>query len=121
MNRMDPITREIIALEERLRDAELGPDPRFFEDALADDAVIVSQDGEPIAKWRIVEAHRPGRGRKFTRVEMSDTRIVGHGDIAVVTCKGRFEGPGVNDTLRFMRVWQKRAGRWRIVAASISG
>jgi hypothetical protein len=34
--RMSSIQTEVAALEERLRLAELGPDPKFFEEALAD-------------------------------------------------------------------------------------
>lgn len=49
-------------------------------------------DGEP-AKAKVVAAHRPGAGPKFTKVEMSDFKIVDHGDAAVVTCKGSYEGP----------------------------
>jgi hypothetical protein len=43
---MSIVRTEIAALEERLRLAELGPDPKFFEDALADGVVLVSQDGQ---------------------------------------------------------------------------
>ena len=112
---MDAIS-EIKQLEERLRQAELGPDPQFFEDHLADDAVI---DGQPL-KRKVVEAHRPGssKGQKFTKVEMSHFAFVEHGPVVIVTCQGLFEGPNVSQTLKFMRVWLKEADRWRIVAAS---
>ena len=43
---MNSVQKEIAALEERLRFAELGPDPKFYEEALAHDAVLVSQDGQ---------------------------------------------------------------------------
>jgi hypothetical protein len=33
------------------------------------------------------------RDPKFTRVEMSDMKILDHGTAAVVTCRGTFEGP----------------------------
>jgi len=112
---------EIAALEERLRLAELGPDPDFFEQALADDAVMVSQDGASMSKAKIVEAHRPGKGPKFTRVEMSDMRIIDHGTAAVVTCTGFYEGPQFTGTLKFMRVWVKNGDRWQIVAGCVSG
>ena len=36
---MNSVRDEIAALEERLRSAELGPDPRVFEELLADDAI----------------------------------------------------------------------------------
>ena len=47
---------EIRALEESLRQAELGPDPKFFEEALDDNAIL---DGQR-AKARVVAAHQPG-------------------------------------------------------------
>ena len=112
---------EITELEERLRQAELGPDPAFFQEALADNAVLVGQDGEPsMAKAKVVQAHQPGAGPKFTRVEMSDMQIVEHGDAAVVTCQGNYESPKGSVSLKFMRLWLKRDGRWKIIAGSIS-
>lgn len=118
---MTTAQREVEALEERLRLAELGPDPTFFEEAVADDAVFVSPDGLPsFAKRQIVEAHRPGRGPKFTRVEMRDMKILDYGAAAVVTCQGTYESAQSSVTLRFMRVWLKTDRRWQIVAGSIS-
>ncbi len=118
---MSTVQGEIAALEERLRLAELGPDPNFFEEVLADDAVLVSQGGQPLfAKSKVVEAHQPGKGPKFTRVEMSDMSILDHGVAAIVTCQGTYEGPQSSATLKFMRVWLKKNNRWQIVAASVS-
>jgi ketosteroid isomerase-like protein len=112
---------EIEALEERLRQAELGPDPRFFEESLADDAVLVAEDGTAsFAKAMVVQAHQPGVAPKFTRVEMTDLNIVDHGNAAVVTGKGTYEGPSGVATLKFMRVWLTRDGRWQIIAGSVS-
>jgi len=117
---MNATKREIAALEERLRLAELSPDPAFFEETLADEAVLVS-DGQPaFAKSKIVEAHRPGKSPKFTRVEMTDMQIIEHGSAAVVTCQGTYEGPQSSAKLKFMRVWLKKNDRWQIVAGSIS-
>src|SRR5687768_13587156 len=103
---------EIRELERRLEKAELGPDPMFFEEILADEAII---DGQR-AKKKIVEAHQPGPEPKFTEVHMSDLQIVDHGNAAVVTCKGTYVGPKGTATLGFMRVWLKRGGRWQIIA-----
>ena len=111
---------EIQVLEERLRQAELGPDPETFEELLADNAVLVDQSGQAaMAKLKVVEAHRAGKGPKFTAVEISDLQIVDHGSVAVVSCKGTFTGPQFSGMLKFMRVWQRKNGRWQIVAGSI--
>ncbi len=116
-----PNVDEIAILEERLRVAELGPDPAVFEELLADDVVLVAENGQPFfAKQKVVDAHRAGAAPKFTRVEMRDLQIVDHGSAAVVTCTGTYEGPQGGATLRFMRIWVRKDGKWRIVAGAVS-
>jgi len=116
---MSNVHTEIAALEEKLRLAELGPDPQFFEQHLADDVVMVSGDGPGINKARVVEAHQPGKKPAFTRVEMSDMKIIDHATAAVVTCLGTYENAEGSFTLKFMRVWLKTAEGWKIVAGSV--
>ena len=106
---------QVLALEEQLRQAELGPDPAFFERRLADDAVL---DGQ-LAKSKVVAAHQPGGAAKFTNVEMSDFRLLEHGPAVVVTCTGVYEGPSGSHTLKFMRVWLKHENDWQIIAGSV--
>lgn len=118
---MSTVVTEIAALEERLRVAELGPDPQFFEEVLADDVVLVAQDGQAsLTKRQVVKAHQPGVVPKFSRVEMRDMKILDHGTAAVVTCQGTYETPESSVMLRFMRVWLKKNTRWQIVAGSIT-
>ena len=102
---MSTVETAIAELEERLRLAELGPDPKFFEQVLDD---------------KVVDAHRPRKAPKFTRVEISDMKILDHGTAAVVTCRGTYESPPSSVTLKFMRVWVKKNNYWKIVAGSIS-
>jgi len=99
---------EIRELENRLRLAELGPDPDFFNDILAEDAIL---DGQR-AKAKVVAAHQPGKGSEFTKVEMTNFEFVDHGFAVVVTCTGSYESPQWSGTLKFMRVWLKRDNRW---------
>jgi hypothetical protein len=105
---------EIMHLEERLRQAELAPDPTFFEEYLADDAIL---DGAQ-QKLRVVNAHRPGQGQKFHKVEMRNFLLIERGPAVVLTCDGTYEGPQFSGTLKFMRVWLKQDNRWQIIAAS---
>jgi hypothetical protein len=51
---------------------------------------------------------------------VTDLQIVEHGNAAVVVCTTRFTGPQFTGALKFMRVWLKQDGRWRIVAGSIA-
>ncbi len=105
---------EIKALEERMVKAELAPDPHFFEQVLSDDALI---DGQRV-KAKIVSAHIPGNGPKFTKVEMSDYQIFDHGTAVVLTCKGTYESAKWSGSLKFMRVWMKIDERWQIIAGT---
>ena len=92
----------------------------FFEEVLADDAVIVSNGQAAFAKQRVVDAHQPGTAPKFTRVEMKNGTILDHGTAAVVTGEGLYEGPQSSVTLKFMRVWVKTQNGWQIVAGTVS-
>lgn len=51
---------------------------------------------------------------------MSDLKILDHGTAAVVTCQGTCESVRTQATLKFMRVWVGKNGRWQIVAGSVS-
>jgi len=118
---MSAIEEEIRALEEQLIEAELGPDPAFFETRLADDAIMLTGDGKPaFAKQQIVEAHRPGKGPKFVRVEMNDRKIICHECAAVVTCVGIYATGDTTFSLRFMRIWVRKAAGWQIVAGTVA-
>ena len=59
------IEEEIKDLEEQLCQAELKPDPDFFEKYLADDVVLVSEGKPFMAKSIVVDVHRPGKNQKF--------------------------------------------------------
>jgi len=121
MASMPTLSDEIVVLEEQLRQAELGPDPAFFETHLADDAVMLTGDGKAgFAKHQIVEAHRPGKGPKFIRVEMTEMKITGHECAAVVTCLGTYATADTAFTLRFLRVWVRKAAGWQIVAGTVT-
>lgn len=108
------VIEEIMQLEEKLRLAELAPDPSFFETHLADEALL---DGQKL-KSRVVEAHKPGTEYKFTKVDMSDFTIIDHGEAAVVTCIGKYIGPKWSGSMKFMRVWLKKNNQWQIVAGT---
>lgn len=121
MAAMPSIEEEIRALENQLIEAELGPDPAFFESHLADEAVMLAGDGKTaFTKQQIVESHRPGQGPGFVRVEMSDMKIIGHECAAAVTCVGIYSTPETSFRLRFMRVWVRKATGWQIVAGTVA-
>jgi hypothetical protein len=110
---------QIREVEERLRQAELGPDPGVFE-ALLDEHMVLAVDGQmSMPKKFIVEKHTPGSAQKFDRVELRDMEVIDHGMTAVATCTGDFEGPNGRFVFKFMRVWAKKDDGWKIVAGAM--
>ena len=107
---------EVLELENALRDAELKPDSDFFQTYLDDEMVMVTEGKCCKPKAMIVEAHKSGGEHKLTKVEMSEMQVVAHGDSAVVTCTGEYEGPKGTFQMKFMRVWTRKPEGWRIVS-----
>ncbi len=111
---------EITALENSLRQAELGPDPAWFEKYLDDKAIMITEGVASFTKDKVVAAHQPGAAPKFINVTMTDVRIIEHENGAVVTCKGSYETQMGTHNLKFMRIWVKKSAGWRIVAGTVS-
>lgn len=119
---MVSVEREIADLEERLRLADLKPDPVFFQNHL-DDQMVLMVDGDICShspKAYIVDKHQPGKAPKFDRVEISDLKILDQAGTAIVTGFGSYEGPDGKFAMNFMRIWVRKTEGWRIVAGSIT-
>ena len=118
---MSNVHTEITALEERLRAAEIGPDPKTFEELLDDNMLVLNDAGDPfLAKPTVIHAHQPGLGPKFLDVEISELHIVDHGNAATVTCRGTYKTAESTFSLKFMRVWLKKATGWKVIAGTVS-
>jgi ketosteroid isomerase-like protein len=119
---MSTVENEIAELEERLRQADLRPDPAFFQNHL-DDQMVLMVDGDICShspKAYIVDRHQPGKAQKFDRVEISERKILDQGDTAIVTGFGSYEGPDGRSAMNFMRIWVKKSDGWKIVAGSMT-
>jgi len=119
---MSSIESEILELEERLRQADLAPDPTFFQNYF-DDQLVLMADGDICShspKAYIVDRHKPERALKFDRVEIADMKILEQGNTAIVTGFGQYAGPAGNFSCNFMRVWVKKPEGWKVVAGAIT-
>ncbi len=118
---MSTVSTEIAKLEERLRVAELGPDPKVFEELLDDNMLVLNDAGDPfLAKPTVIAAHQPGRAPKFVDVEITDLHVVDHGQAATVTCRGNYKTADSSFSLKVMRVWLKKNDGWKIIAGTVS-
>jgi uncharacterized protein (TIGR02246 family) len=110
--------REILDLEERLKQADIVSDPEFLDEVLIDGFYFTGPGAVIYTKEQVLEAHRPAGVQKFSRLETSDIRIQDFGDTVIVTLRLDMTAQDHDYAFRYTRVWLKRDGRWRVVAGS---
>ena len=97
--------------------AMLKADVAALDTLLAADLTYTHGDGRVIGKAAFISDFKTG-AFKYTTIEPNDVMVRVFGDVAVVTCIGHFAGPQFTGDLQFMRVWQRRDGHWRVIAAT---
>ena len=115
----------IVALEARLRLAQLDADIAALAELLSDDLLFTGPDGQLGTKAQDLAAHASGvvRVREHLPEELR-VRPVGR-DVAVVALRVRLavEMPGslVRGTFRYTRIWaREEADEWRVVGGHVS-
>lgn len=109
---------EIASLEQGLCQAIVRRDPGWFEEFVADDAVLLSHEGVAMPKSLAVELHGPGSVQRYTRVDLGDLRVFDHGATAVATSTDSYQSDRGTAIYGMLRVWARENGRWQVVAGS---
>ena len=116
---------EIVALEARLRAAQLNGDVDVLHQLISDDLLFTGPDGSLATKSQDIEAHRSGAVR-FHSHEPQELRIRRVGaDVAIAALLARLAvevaGALTTGTYRYTRVWQREEGReWRVVGGHVA-
>jgi len=116
---------EIVALEERLRAAQLSADVAELDELIDDVLLFTGPDGQLGTKAQDLAAHRDGAVR-FRQHEPEELRVRRVGpDVAVVALRARLAvevgGDLVRGTYRYTRVWSRgKDGAWRVVGGHVS-
>lgn len=117
-----PVTdaeQALIKLDRDLMDAMVRDDMAMAHKLELENYVFVNPGGG-------VEEYRPqpaGSGPKFEMANTEDVKVRITGDTAVLTGKATIKGKLANGTdisgpYRYMRVFVKQKGEWRLIAAS---
>ena len=120
-----PPDPEIVALESRLRAAQLAADVAALDALIADELLFTAPDGQLGTKQQDLEAHRSGIVR-FRAHEPEELRIRRVGpNVAVAALRTRLEvevgGTLVGGTYRYTRVWAREdGGPWRVAGGHVS-
>jgi hypothetical protein len=112
-------TEELVRLERVWNQAHEKGDGKPLELLWAEDIEIAVPKMKVMTRSEALSFFRSGR-MKFDRYETSDINVRVYGDAAVVT--GRLErtrsllGVTTTDDWRFIKVYARQSGRWRVVA-----
>ena len=117
------IDDEILACEAQLREAQLTADVAVLDRLLDDLLLFTNLDGTLASKNDDLSLHRSGRLR-IVRMDPSDRHLLHLRETSVVSVRMNAEavmnGVPVAATLRYTRIWHKRAEGWRLVAGHMS-
>ncbi len=86
---------------------------------MAEDYLLTTVSGEVVNKARVLEEVKSANAT--AEVRNTDVAVRVYGDVAVVTglvlISGKFNNRDVSTQSRYMKVYVKRQGQWRVVAA----
>lgn len=113
---------EIVAREDALLKAVLTNDVDLLDDVLHDDLLFNGPDGQTGTKAQDLANYRSG-GIQLRRADASDRLVRAIGDDAVVAVtvalEGNYLGFRVDGRYRYLRVWKRVGGAWRVIAGSV--
>lgn len=110
---------EVIEVERRWVKAHRELDIDAIDKILAEDYMQIRSDGTVIGKEDLLESYRSGK-RSWDHADSDQYRLSVYGDAAVLV--GRWRGRGMNDgeafdySARFMAIYVRRDGDWRLAA-----
>jgi ketosteroid isomerase-like protein len=116
---------EIVALEARLRAAQLAADVEALDSLISDALLFTGPDGQLGTKADDLAAHGSGAVR-FRAHEPEELRVRRIGaDVAVSALRARLTvevgGTLIQGTCRYTRVWAREdGGPWRVVGGHVS-
>lgn len=120
-----PPDPELVALEARLRAAQLAADVAALDALLAEELLFTGPDGQLATKAQDLAAHGSGAVR-FVAHEPEELRVRRVGDrVAICALRARLvvevAGSRIEETARYTRVWaREEGGAWRVAGGHVS-
>jgi ketosteroid isomerase-like protein len=112
--------RQVEALEEQWRTAQLAGDIAVMDKLLSDDYIGISMTGQVNTKVQQLDRARNHK-LVLTRLDLGERQVKLVGSIAIVTSMAEIEGTNdgvpVKGTFRYTRVYQRLpSGEWKITS-----
>lgn len=121
----DKATEDLIAFRNKYIDAEENRDTAYLQKILADNFFALNPQGRLLNKeQQLANLTRPDRILKVLNARDTHVQFYGNGTVAVltehVTVQGTDKGQPFGGELRFLRVFAKQGGEWKVVLAQSS-
>jgi len=118
----DKVAQEVIAFRNRYIEAEENRDMAFLEKILADDFFALNPQGKLLDKaGQLENLKRPDRTLKVLNPRETHVQFYANGQVAIltehVTVDGTDKGKPFGGEYRFLRVFAKQNGNWKVVLA----
>ena len=116
----DSVEKQITGLEQKWAQYQKASDADSIAPMLANNFVIVFADGRVMNKSQALDDTKKS---KMDSVEVSDMKVSGYGNTAVVVGVWKGKGTGADgkptdDRERFIDTWQKSAdGKWQCIGS----
>lgn len=113
-----PVEQELIKLDREMLDATVRNDQTLMQRVALERYVFINPVGG-------VQERGDTQGPKIESIQTQDVQVRVHGDTAILighaNVKGRFpDGPDISGPYRYMRVFVKQQGQWRLAAVQIT-
>jgi ketosteroid isomerase-like protein len=118
----DKAVKEVVDFRNKYIEAEENRDVAYLDTILTDDFFALNPQGRLLNKAQQLEnLKRPDRTLKVTNARDTHVQFYGNGSVAVltehVTVEGVDKGVPFGGELRFLRVFTKQNGQWKVVLA----
>jgi ketosteroid isomerase-like protein len=122
MAKNNAAAQEVIEFRNRYIEAEENRDMAFLDKILADDFFALNPQGKLLDKaGQLENLKRPDRTLKVLNAREMHVQFYAHGEVAVltehVTVDGTDKGKAFGGEYRFLRVFAKQNGSWKVVLA----
>ncbi len=113
---------EILKKEEELRLAMIDSNIEKLDELIDDSLMFTGPNGIIVTKDMDLQAHK-SKIQKMTKLNPSEQQIKIHDNFAVVAVKiemtGTYGEMDISGLYRYLRVWTKIQGDWKVVAGSV--
>ncbi len=120
MKNNDKAVQEIVDFRNRYIEAEENKDVAYLDEIFSDDFFALNPQGQLLDKPHMLE-NMKRTDRVFKVLNPRETQVHFYGDVAIltehVTVDGEDKGRHFGGEFRFVRIFAKQNGNWKVVMA----